>query len=43
MGGPLPDEQIGLFLPDESGPVVRYRAEWPGWQEFEGWLEPASG
>ena len=40
VGGPLPDELIGLFLPDESGPVVRYRAEWEGWDDFRSWLEP---
>jgi hypothetical protein len=40
VGGPLPDELIGLFLPDESGPVVRYRAEWEGWGAFRDWLEP---
>lgn len=38
VGGPLPDELIGLFLPDESGPTVRYRAEWGGWGEFVQWL-----
>jgi hypothetical protein len=38
VGGPLPDELIGLFLPDESGPTVRYRAEWGGWAEFVQWL-----
>lgn len=37
-GGPFPEELLGLFLPDESGPVVRYRAEWEGWTEFESWL-----
>jgi len=42
VGGPLPDELIGLFLPDESGPVVRYRAEWEGWSDFGGWLQPPS-
>jgi hypothetical protein len=40
VGGPLPDELIGLFLPDEAGPVVRYRAEWEGWDDFRSWLEP---
>jgi hypothetical protein len=40
VGGPLPEELIGLFLPDESGPVVRYRAEWEGWADFGRWLEP---
>jgi hypothetical protein len=39
VGGPLPDGLLGRFLPDESGPVVRYRAEWAGWTEFEGWLK----
>jgi hypothetical protein len=43
VGGPLPDELIGLFMPDESGPVVRYRAEWSGWKEFATWLEPPGG
>ncbi|HKA10879.1 MAG TPA: hypothetical protein VKI99_10470 [Candidatus Dormibacteraeota bacterium] len=44
VGGPLPDELIGLFIPDESGPAVRYRAEWEGWREFERWLaQPESG
>jgi hypothetical protein len=43
VGGPLPDRLIGLFLPDESGPVVRYRAEWEGWEEFGSWLQPAGG
>lgn len=38
VGGPLPDELIGLFLPDESGPTVRYRAEWGGWGAFVQWL-----
>lgn len=38
-GGPLPDDLLGSFAPDESGPVVRYRAEWPGWADFEGWLD----
>ena len=37
-GGPLPDDLLGLFEPDESGPATRYRAEWPGWAEFEEWL-----
>jgi hypothetical protein len=37
-GGPLPDELIGVFQPDESGPVVRYRAEWGSWEEFRDWL-----
>jgi hypothetical protein len=37
-GGPLPDDLLGLFVPDESGPATRYRAEWPGWAEFEEWL-----
>jgi hypothetical protein len=37
-GGPLPDELLGLFMPDESGPTVRYRAEWPGWIEFANWM-----
>jgi hypothetical protein len=41
VGGPLPDGLLGQFLPDESGPVVRYRAEWPGWPEFEEWLSGA--
>jgi hypothetical protein len=40
-GGPLPDELIGLFVPDESGPTVRYRAEWEGWRDFESWLGSA--
>ena len=39
VGGPLPDELIGLFLPDESGPTVRYRAEWGGWDDFTAWLK----
>jgi len=43
VGGPLPDELIGRFLPDDSGPVVRYRAEWGGWTEFESWLGAAAG
>jgi len=38
VGGPLPDELIGLFIPDESGPAVRYRAEWEAWREFDQWL-----
>jgi len=38
VGGPLPDGLMGLFMPDESGPVVRYRAEWGGWEEFDRWL-----
>jgi hypothetical protein len=38
-GGPFPDDLMGLFQPDESGPVVRYRAEWVGWGEFARWLE----
>lgn len=38
VGGPLPDELIGLFLPDESGPTVRYRAEWGRWGDFVQWL-----
>jgi hypothetical protein len=38
-GGPLPEELLGRFLPDEAGPTVRYRAEWAGWPEFEDWLE----
>ena len=42
VGGPLPDELLGLFLPDESGPAVRYRAEWEGWPAFGGWLAPGS-
>ena len=40
VGGPLPEELIGLFLPDESGPTVRYRAEWGAWGDFTGWLRP---
>jgi hypothetical protein len=40
VGGPLPDDMLGKFLPDESGPTVRYRAEWPGWAEFASWLNP---
>jgi len=38
VGGPLPEELMGLFLPDEAGPSVRYRAEWGGWKQFEDWL-----
>jgi hypothetical protein len=38
VGGPLPQRLIGRFLPDDSGPVVRYRAEWGGWKEFGRWL-----
>jgi hypothetical protein len=40
VGGPLPEDLIGRFLPDESGPMVRYRAEWTGWTDFERWLSP---
>jgi hypothetical protein len=43
VGGPLPEELLGLFFPDESGPVVRYRAEWEGWADFGRWLEPPAG
>ena len=43
VGGPLPEELIGLFVPDESGPAVRYRAEWDGWGEFGNWLELPGG
>jgi hypothetical protein len=39
-GGPFPDELINVFQPDESGPLVRYRAEWGSWQEFQDWLAP---
>jgi hypothetical protein len=42
-GGPLPDELMGVFQPDESGPVVRYRAEWGRWDEFENWLSARPG
>ena len=42
-GGPLPDELMGIFQPDESGPVVRYRAEWGRWDEFESWLGSRPG
>ena len=38
VGGPLPEELMGLFQPDEAGPIVRYRAEWGGWKHFEDWL-----
>ena len=38
-GGPLHEGLAGLFQPDESGPVVRYRAEWGGWSEFATWLD----
>jgi hypothetical protein len=37
-GGPFPDELMDVFQPDESGPAVRYRAEWGRWDEFERWL-----
>ena len=39
VGGPLPEGLAGLFQPDESGPVVRYRAEWGGWSELASWLD----
>lgn len=42
-GGPLPDDLMGRFLPDESGPAVRYRAEWEGWDEFGAWLGAPAG
>jgi hypothetical protein len=41
-GGPLPDELLGLFLPDEAGTGIRYRAEWEGWDAFQRWLGPGS-
>jgi hypothetical protein len=37
-GGPLPEDLHGTFAPDEAGPAMRYRAEWPGWTEFAAWL-----
>jgi hypothetical protein len=37
-GGPLPEDLPGRFVPDEAGPVVRYRAEWSDWAEFAAWL-----
>jgi len=42
-GGPFPEDLMSVFQSDESGPVVRYRAEWPSWSAFEQWLltEPA--
>jgi hypothetical protein len=37
-GGPFPDELMRLFVPDETQPVASYKAEWPSWDAFEGWL-----
>ncbi len=37
-GGPFPDDLMPLFLPDETQPLARYKAEWPSWDEFYRWL-----
>ena len=37
-GGPFPDDLMPVFVPDESGPTVRYRATWESWPAFRAWL-----
>lgn len=37
-GGPFPDELMAQFLPDETQPIARYKAEWPSWDAFTAWL-----
>jgi hypothetical protein len=39
-GGPFPDDLLHVFRPDESGPSVRYRAQWESWEAFRSWLRP---
>lgn len=41
-GGPFPEDLIEVFRPDESGPTVRYRAEWAAWDDFKRWLRAGS-
>ncbi len=40
-GGPFPDDLMPLFLPDETQPVARYKAEWASWEAFDNWLASA--
>src|SRR6266851_2315067 len=41
-GGPFPDDLMEVFQPDESGPRVRYRAQWESWDAFRSWLSRGS-